>query len=143
MKKSTVMMLVAALALTLGVACKKGKDAETPVDVKPTRPPSPSGTMSLLGNYAQEGAIGTFMDCATGERWRVAHEGENQALEQAYRESNAAPGSPLLVTVEGGIDLRPSFDGSGKETMLIVARLVESRPGESCGVPVEAEPGND
>ncbi len=133
MTRPTKILLLSALALTVGLAaCKKGKDTETAADAKPTRPPSPSGTMSLLGNYSHAGTIGTFQDCMTGEQWRVAHEGDNGALEQAYLESKAPLGSPLLVTVEGGIDLRPNLDGPGQETMLIVARFVEARPGEVC-----------
>ncbi|MDH3201461.1 MAG: hypothetical protein OEM15_11270 [Myxococcales bacterium] len=125
--------LMTTLALVLGVAaCKKGKDVETAADAKPTRPLSPSGTMSLTGNYSHAGAIGTFQDCTTGERWLVAHEGENGALEEAYLDSKVSLGSPLLVIVEGGIDLRPSLDGPGDETMLIVARFVETRPTEVC-----------
>jgi len=133
MKRMTEIALLTALALVLGLAaCKKGKDVETAVDAKPTRPLSPSGTMSLMGNYSHVGTIGTFQDCTTGERWRVAHEGDNGALERAYLESKVSLGSPLLVTVEGGIDLRPSLDGPGEETMLIVARFVETRPDEGC-----------
>ncbi|MCZ6805560.1 MAG: hypothetical protein O7F08_01295, partial [Deltaproteobacteria bacterium] len=108
MKRPNKILVLSALALTLGLAaCKKGKDAETAADAKPTRPPSPSGTMSLRGNYIHAGTIGTFQDCTTGEQWRVAHEGDNGALEQAYLESKVPLGSPLLVTLEGGIDLRP------------------------------------
>ena len=133
MKRPTKILLLSALALTLGLAaCKKGKDADTAADAKPTRPPSPSGTMSLRGNYSHVGTIGTFQDCTTGERWRVSHEGDNGALEEAYLESKVPLGSPLLVTVEGGIDLRPSPTGQGQETMLIVARFVRTWPGELC-----------
>lgn len=133
MKRPTMIVLLPALALVFGVAaCKKNKDVETAVDAKPARPLSPSGTMSLMGTYSHVGAIGTFQDCTTGERWRVAHEGDNGALERAYLESKVSLGSPLLVTVEGGIDLRPRLDGPGEETMLIVARFVETRPDEGC-----------
>jgi len=133
MKKKTKTLLLIGLALTLGLAgCKKGKDVETAADAKPTRPPSPSGTMSLRGNYSHAGAIGTFQDCTTGEQWRVSHEGDNAALEQAYFESKVPLGSPLLVTVEGGIDLRPNRDGPGQETMLIIARFVQTWPGTVC-----------
>lgn len=133
MKTTAKTLLLIALALTLGLAgCKKGKDAETAADEKPTRPPSPSGTMSLRGNYAHVASVGTFQDCTTGEQWRVSREGDNGALEKAYLESKVPLGSPLLVTVEGGIDLRPSPDGHGQETQLIVARFVKAWPGEAC-----------
>ena len=126
-----------ALLATVFVAlaapgCKKGKDAETPADAKPSRPPSPSGTMSLRGEYAQAGDLRTFRDCMTGERWPVANEGDNRALEEAYLASGAQPG-PLVVTVEGGIDYRPRADGTGREMMLIVARFVRTDPAKTCG----------
>jgi hypothetical protein len=88
--------------------------------------------MSLHGTYSQSGAIGVFRDCTTGEEWTVAHEGDNGALEHAYGESGVPGGSPLVVTVEGGIDYRARQDGSGREIMLIVARFVRLGPGETC-----------
>lgn len=133
MKRTIEMLLLIGLVLTLGVAgCKEGKDAETAADAKPTRPPSPSGTMSLRGNYTHAGTFGTFQDCTTKEHWRVSREGDDAALEKAYFESHVPLGSPLLVTVEGGIDVRPNPDGPGEETQLIVARFVKTWPGEVC-----------
>jgi uncharacterized lipoprotein NlpE involved in copper resistance len=132
MKPAIKVILLVAMCAALGAtACKKGKDTETPVDTKPTRPASPSGTMSLHGTYTQAGAQGTFRDCTTGEQWPVANEGENKALEEAYLGSGVQP-APLVVTVEGGIDYRPRPDGDGKELMLIVARFVRVGPGDTC-----------
>lgn len=133
MRTSTNILLLLALCGSVGIAaCKKGKETETAVDTRPTRPASPSGTMSLHGSYSQDGGIGTFRDCTTGEQWTVAHEGDNKALEQAYTEARGATGYPLVVTVEGGIDYRSHPDGSGRQIMLIVARFVQLGPGESC-----------
>ncbi|MGB3052370.1 MAG: hypothetical protein WBB42_15325 [Polyangiales bacterium] len=133
MKKTAAMLLVCALPLLFGIAaCKKGKDTETAAVVAPTRPPDPSGTMSLQGYYSLVGSVGSFQVCITGQQWRVSQEGDIAALEQAYRESNVGPGSGLLVDVEVGIDARPSPDGPGTETMLIVARFLGSSPGKVC-----------
>jgi uncharacterized lipoprotein NlpE involved in copper resistance len=133
MNASARTLLVVAVALVLAAgACKESKPTETPADVKPSRPPTPSGTMSLQGYYTHAGTVGTFEDCMTGEQWRVANEGDNAALEEAYLESEVALGSPLLVTVEGGIDRRPLPDCDEVETMLIVARFVRAWPGETC-----------
>lgn len=133
MKAQMKLFLLIAMCGLVGVtACKKGKDTETAVDEGPHRPPSPSGTMSLHGTYSQSGDIGTFRDCTTGEPWAVAHEGDNLALEEVYLASGVPSGSPLVVTIEGGIDYRPSFDGSGREIMLIVARFVKLGPGKAC-----------
>ncbi|MEM9727044.1 MAG: hypothetical protein AAF997_00565 [Myxococcota bacterium] len=128
----TLALLVAFAAGAGGAGCKKGKETETPEKVVPTRPASPSGTMSLRGNYRYVGSVGSFEDCTTGQRWRVSQEGDHVALEEAYVNSTTALGAPLLVLVEGGIDLRPSPEGD-QETMLIVARFVQGWPGEVCG----------
>lgn len=133
MTKSTTLLVLGMLTLVSGLAaCKNTADSETAVQAKPKRPASPSGTMSLRGYYTQVGAIGTFEECMAGGRWRVAKEGDNLALEQAYLASGVGLGSRLLVNVEGGIDLRPSPDRDGRETMLIVARFVRAWPGEQC-----------
>jgi heat shock protein HslJ len=89
--------------------------------------------MSLQGMYSYMADAGVFVDCATREQWPVAHEGDNAALERAYGDAEIAPGTPLLVTVEGGLDLRPKVDRRGKETTLIVQRFVRTWPRETCG----------
>ncbi|MBW1761865.1 MAG: response regulator, partial [Deltaproteobacteria bacterium] len=96
-------------------------------------PPPPSGTMSLQGMYSYMADAGVFVDCATQERWPVAHEGDNATLERAYGKAKIAPGAPLLVTVEGGLDLRPKVDGRGKVKTLIIQRFVRTWPRETCG----------
>ena len=122
---------VLAAALTLS-GCKKGKDSSNAADEK-REPPPPSGTMSLQGMYTYMADAGIFVDCATQEQWPVAHEADNATLEREYGKAKIAPGAPLLVTVEGGLDLRPKVDGRGKETTLIVGRFVRSWPRETCG----------
>ena len=124
-------MGIAAAALALG-GCKKNKEPTTPVQEK-RDPPPPSGTMSLQGMYSYMADAGTFVDCATREQWPVATEGDNAALERAYGEAKIAPGSPLLVTVEGRLEERPRVDRRGKETNLVVDRFVRTWPRETCG----------
>lgn len=120
------------IALLAASGCKKGKDSENAADEKRERPP-PSGTMSLQGMYTYMADAGVFLDCATHEQWPVAHEGDNATLEREYSKAKIAPGSPLLVTLEGGLDGRPKVDGRGKETTLIVQRFVRTWPRETCG----------
>ena len=129
--KTLLMVAMVGACLTFGAACNKQQDAETPAEVEPKRPPTPSGTMGLRGEYSRSGDTGMFRDCATGERWRVAHEGNDDVLDRAYVASGVPLGTPLVVTVEGGIDYRPSPDGS-KELMFIVARFVQVGPGNTC-----------
>jgi len=135
----------ALLALSIVVAgltvsgCKKGKDSSTAADEKP--PPPPSGTMSLQGMYSYMADAGIFVDCATRQKWPVATEADNAALEQAYGSAKIAPGSPLLVTLDGRLDARPKIDGRGKATTLIVEHFVRTWPRETCGTvqPVSLE----
>ena len=125
-----------ALSVLVGLlmlsGCKKGKDSANAADEK-REPPPPSGTMSLQGMYSYMADAGIFVDCATREQWPVAHEGDNATLEREYSKAKIAPGAPLLVTVEGGLDSRPKVDGRGKETTLIVGRFVRAWPRETCG----------
>jgi len=126
--KAFAMGALAAL-LALG-GCKKGKDSDTPVK---REPPPQSGTMSLQGMYTYMADAGAFVDCTTREQWPVAMERDNAALERAYSQAQIAPGSPLLVTVEGRLESRPKVDRRGKETNLIVDRFVRTWPRETCG----------
>ena len=123
-----VMGLLAAVVGATG--CKKGKDSDTAAEVKKD-PPLPSGTMSLQGMYSYMADAGVFVDCATNERWPVATEGDNAALERAYGKAKVEPGSPLLVTVEGRLESRPKVDARGTETNLIVERFVRTSPRNS------------
>jgi heat shock protein HslJ len=130
---TTTWLTLGLLMATLGATgCKKGKDSENAADERKP-PPPPSGTMSLQGMYSYQAEAGVFLDCATQEQWPVAHEGDNAALEREYGEAKIASGTPLLVTVEGGLDSRPKVDGRGKETTLIVQRFVRTWPRETCG----------
>ena len=95
-------------------ACKKGKDSDTAADEK-REPPPPSGTMSLQGMYSYMADAGSFVDCATREQWPVAHEGDNATLGARLRASQDRAGSPVLVTVEGGLDSRPKVDGGARK----------------------------
>ena len=128
----TAVLLLSLLGAAFTIsACKKGKDTVNPSEKR--EPAPPSGTMSLQGMYSYMADAGTFEDCATRERWPVAQEGDNASLERAYGEAKIAPGSPLLVTIEGGLDARPRVDRRGKETTLIVQRFVRTWPRETCG----------
>ncbi|UCH30397.1 MAG: META domain-containing protein [Myxococcales bacterium] len=120
-----------AAMLALG-GCKKGKDTANPADER-REPPPASGTMSLEGMYSYMADAGIFMDCATREQWPVAMEGDNAALERAYGKAKIAPGSPLLVTVQGRLEARPNVDTKVMETNLIVTRFVRTWPRETCG----------
>ncbi len=125
--------LVGALALAFILSgCKKGKSSSNANEAA-SHEPKPSGVMTVDGMYTYLADAGIFEDCATGEKWPVASEGDNAALERAYTSSGVEPGSPLLVTVDGRVGLRRKIDGPGRENVLIVERFVRVRPRETCG----------
>ncbi len=119
------------MGLTLS-SCKKGQGSSTANDAA-NQEPNPSSVMTVEGMYTYMADARIFEDCATGVKWPVATEGDNAALEQAYMSSGVEPGSPLLVTVDGRVDLRRKIDGPGKENNLIVERFVRTSPRETCG----------
>ena len=131
--RATCLFAVALLAaMPAATGCKKGKDSTNAADAKKS-PPLPSGTMSLQGMVRYMADAGLFLDCATREQWPVAMEGDNAALERAYRRAKVEAGSPLLVTVEGRLEPRGKADSRGSETNLIVERFVCTWPRETCG----------
>lgn len=125
--------LAGALALAFIVSgCKTGKGASAANEAV-NQEAGPSRVVPVDGMYTYLADAGVFEDCATGEKWPVATEGDNAALEQAYIGAGVEPGSPLLVTVDGRVDLRPRIDGPGKENVFIVERFFRVRPRETCG----------
>ncbi|MDH3199715.1 MAG: META domain-containing protein [Myxococcales bacterium] len=120
-----------AAAFTLS-GCKKEQSSSSANDVV-RQEPGPSGLMTVDGMYTYVADMGMFEDCATGEKLPVATEGDNAELERAYASSGVEPGSPLLVTVDGRLDLRRKVDGSGRDNVLIIERFVRVRPRETCG----------
>lgn len=119
--------LVAAIAVA---GCTKGKAGRT---AKSAKEQHPSGVISLEGMYRYVADAGLFEDCATGVTWRVATEGDNAALESAYGKARKEAGSPLLVTVDGRLDLRKKAEGVDLEKVLIVERFERVWPRETCG----------
>lgn len=119
------------VAASMFCGCKGGKQSATAVE--PAREaPATSETVRLHGMYSYMADAASFVDCATGARWPVATEGDNATLEQAYLDARAAPGAPLLVTVEGRLESRPKMDGPGTETALIVERFIGVPPSKDC-----------
>jgi heat shock protein HslJ len=82
--------------------------------------------------YSYMADAASFLDCATNERWPVAMEGDNAALERAYGRAKVEAGSSLLVAVEGRLEPRPKVDAAGEETTLVVERFVRAWPKKTC-----------
>ncbi len=85
---------------------------------------APAGYASMRGMYTYMADAGLFTDCASGQRLPVAQEGDNAALEVAYSKARAGAGVPMLVTVEGRIEMRMPMEGPGPRPMLVVERFI-------------------
>ena len=78
------------------------------------------------------------MECRSRRRMPVAQEQDNAALEAAYAKVRREPGEELLVRLDGQIAMRPKMEGEGVQPTLVVARFINTWPGECCGVPLAA-----
>ena len=83
-----------------------------------------SGPRRMSGIYTYQADAGFFVDCSSGERLPVAHEGDNAALEAAYVSARPAPGAPVLVTVDALVAPRAVPDRQDTRPTLIVSRFI-------------------
>lgn len=86
----------------------------------------------VRGMYVYLADAGLFTECLTGQRWAVAQEGDNAALERAYLKARSKPGAPLLASLEGRVAIRPGVEGAGTQPTLIVERFIDVKPGGRC-----------
>jgi copper homeostasis protein (lipoprotein) len=94
----------------------------------------------MRGMYRYMADAGLFTECLTGQRWFVAHEGDNATLEREYTKARRQPGEELLVKLEGRVEMRPGMEGKSLQPTLIVKRFIGVWPGETCGAQAAAEP---
>jgi len=115
MHRSLTMAAVAAVGLTTAAAAA---DLGTP------RP------MAGMYSYLADAAL--FRDCATGERYPVAFEADNRALEAGYLAVAPEPGAEVLVKIEGRIEERPAMEGDGTEISVIPDKFIGAYPDKGC-----------
>lgn len=81
-----------------------------------------SRTMAGMYSYLADAAM--FRTCSTGERYAVAFEEDNIALERAYLEVVEEAGSEVLVFVQVRIEERPAMEGDGTEIHVIPEKFL-------------------
>lgn len=97
------------------------------------QPLEPQG--EFIGLYRYQADAGRFVECVTGLSLPVAQEAANAQLEAAYgRATRKTPGQPLLLRLDGSLGQRPALEGNGQETALIVKRVLELGPEDSCPI---------
>lgn len=89
--------------------------------------------MQFHGMYSYMADSGVFTECLTGQRWLVAQEADNAALESLYLEYAEIPNQPLLVEVTGYMESRPNPDTGKLHSNLVVSKADDIWPGETCG----------
>jgi len=86
----------------------------------------------LRGMYRYMADAGRFRNCETGLDMPVASEGDNRALQSAYREARSEPGEPMLVSLEGQLAQRMPMEGAGPVTTLVPERFIGVWPDQNC-----------
>lgn len=124
----TRLALILLSAVVLLAACTP-RPAPGPSDELTTadRPTDLRGMFTYLADAA------SFEDCATGQRYPVATEGDYLSLERAYVATRRFAAEPLLVLVRGTLSPRPGMEGDRTLTHLVVTEYVTAYPGETCG----------
>ena len=88
--------------------------------------------LTVRGVFSYMADAGLFTECLTGQRWPVAHEGDNAALEREYAKVRAAPGDPVLVSLEARLATRPAMEGAGRQPTLVPERVIGAFAGGRC-----------
>lgn len=89
-------------------------------------------TTVMRGLYSYMAGVGLFKDCASDTRYRVAMEGDNAALEQAYTSAEHGVAEPLVVKFEGHVSSRPAMEHGRMDHLVIVERFLAVTPDRSC-----------
>jgi len=85
------------------------------------------------GMYSYMADSGIFKECLTGQRWFVAQEVDNAALESLYLEYIDETNQPILVELTGYMEPRLNTDTGVIRPTLIVTEAQDIWPGETCG----------
>ena len=89
--------------------------------------------LTMRGMYRYLADTGSFTECLTRQRWPVAQEDDNAALELGYLKVRRDPGEELMVSVEGHVKLLPPMEGASRRLTLVVTHFTGVWPGETCG----------
>ena len=94
--------------------------------------PAPGAPEPLVGMMTYMADAATFTDCATGDFFPIAMEGDYLALEHAYLSGRSGPAEPLLVSLNGSFAYRSGMEGDDR-VHLVVDRFEGVHPSAGCG----------
>lgn len=87
-----------------------GRDVESPHNYSLTRTgkfEAIEARLAMRGMYRHLADAGMFTECLTRQRWPVAQEDDNAALEREYLKVRREPGEELMASVEGHMKMLP------------------------------------
>lgn len=90
------------------------------------------------GEFFYMADAATFTDCASGLRWPVATVGDYLLAERSYTAQRSAPGVPLVVSLDGRLEVRAPMEGPPREH-LVIDRFVGAEPGARCNASPAAD----
>ncbi len=89
-----------------------------------------NNTLKGVYSYIADAAI--FTDCKTQNKYPVAFEGDNIALEEAYLKTVKNSGDKIFVTLLGHFEKRPKMDGKDSVDFLIVDKFEKIQLDKNC-----------
>ncbi len=88
----------------------------------------------MQGMYSAHGDKGFFIECTTGIRFSVATKKAYRELANAYNTTPHGQEEPLLVLLEGSLQLGPSVneEGDNEKKELVVGKFIKIFPDRDC-----------
>lgn len=127
--------LTATCAALVLAGCPGPTPRTEPGAGAPDRAAVPPEPRRLLGLYRYMASAASFFDCASGDQFPVAPEGQAAALQAAYAAARAVPGEPRLATVEARIVRRALEPGGTPRPALQVERVIGVSTLTTCTAP--------
>jgi uncharacterized lipoprotein YbaY/heat shock protein HslJ len=104
-----------------------------------TAPATEEPGMELEGMFRYMADAARFRDCRSGKSFPVAMEGAYIELERAYLNSGINAGSEVMVRLRGRYLERPAMENNHNEIQLIVDKLENIDPQNTCAPSEHAE----
>ena len=89
----------------------------------------------MVGLYRYMADAASFIDCASGDQFPVAPEGDGPALQAAYVAARAVPGEPQLASVDARIVMRAPEPGGAPRAALQIERVIGLSAQAQCAAP--------
>ena len=86
----------------------------------------------MMGMYSYMADAAQFSECITSQKYPVAFEEDNIALEKAYLQTKTIPDEKLKVHLKAKIVMRKAMDSEKKVATIVVKEFIKILPKEVC-----------